>query len=286
MPRSHLSSLATAVRYTGAVAIAESVERRVLLSGTFDGLHFLGGADFDGDGAGDSVVFGTRRQLRRAGIIVVGGSFRRGGLVVIDGAGGLFSDALPTRGGIPRVVVADFTSDGNPDLVVGGRRATLELFVGEGDGTFADPVPVEAAPAGAVPLAAADFNNDGRQDLVVSARSTTVNPLGVRDTAEFLFGAGMFSDMVSAPAFAGGVTAEGGGGRVGLHGTSAAARNAAVGVTAEAGGAVADPGLLLPDLLPGTRDRSEVLVLLGNGDGTFQEPVPIIGDGDSDGESA
>jgi hypothetical protein len=64
------------------------------------------------------------------------------------------------------VITADFTGDGRLDLATAnpGGDDDLSLLVGRGDGTFQDPVSL-AAPGEPVSLATADFNGDGRADL-------------------------------------------------------------------------------------------------------------------------
>lgn len=91
---------------------------------------------------------------------------------------GLSSSALAqfeTRGSASApfglsAAVGDFNRDGKLDLAVAGN--SLEVFFGNGDGTF--QAPVSYLP-GTLPysVATADFNRDGKLDLAVG------DPLGV-----------------------------------------------------------------------------------------------------------
>jgi hypothetical protein len=65
------------------------------------------------------------------------------------------------------VAVGDFNGDGKADLAVtitGG----VEVFLGNGDGTFQTPTKVYAAGTGPQSVAVGDFNGDGKADLVVA----------------------------------------------------------------------------------------------------------------------
>jgi hypothetical protein len=75
------------------------------------------------------------------------------------------------------VVVADMNGDGHPDLVTLGQdsneeNAYLDISLGNGDGTFAQPVAI-TLPGGGVAsdsgLAVADFNGDGKMDVAVTS---------------------------------------------------------------------------------------------------------------------
>jgi hypothetical protein len=173
--------------------VAERIESRFLLSGNLSGtatvMPTLTSGDFNGDGADETLVWVTAGRARLADLGFSGAAFRRGALLLLDGAGGLFGGplSLRARGGTPPLVAAgDFNGDGNLDLVIGGRRVSgarrgLALLAGNGDGTFDDAVSVAGPPATVTSLVAADVNNDGKLDLVGTGRGSTItdNPSNV-----------------------------------------------------------------------------------------------------------
>src|SRR5690606_38930918 len=58
----------------------------------------------------------------------------------------------------------DVTGDGFADLIVANEDGPALLYRNLGDGSFAEPVTLDAGPTSSV--AAADFNGDGYVDLV------------------------------------------------------------------------------------------------------------------------
>src|SRR5262249_9513274 len=63
-------------------------------------------------------------------------------------------------------VVADFNSDGFADIVVTTTISTF-MLLGNGDGTFADPVEMPFGPNARF-VALGDFNSDGVPDLAIT----------------------------------------------------------------------------------------------------------------------
>lgn len=139
---------------------------------------------------------------------------------------------------VPVVRIADVNSDGYPDLIMTNPQSTtIEVRLGNGDGTFQTAIAAATSSAGSIQdLAVGDFNHDGIPDAAVSA--TTGNAIVV------FIGAGD-----------------------GTFAQSAAYQSSASSVT------VADVNHDgYPDIVAG---GLAVNVLLGNGDGTFRSTVRI-----------
>jgi hypothetical protein len=71
------------------------------------------------------------------------------------------------------IAIADFTSDGIPDVISGDTFGDIHLFVGAGDRTFSDSgVVINMSYHDAYAVAAGDFDLDGNQDFVLSRTSS------------------------------------------------------------------------------------------------------------------
>lgn len=126
---------------------------------TASGAHSLVAADFNHDGNLDVVVANGEQGIS----------------VFLGAPGGSFQPRvdIPTIWSAGDIVVADFNGDGHPDLAVAnwgyfpGTGRSVEIFLGNGDGTFQRPYEYEVGnfPASVV---AGDFNNDGIPDLATA----------------------------------------------------------------------------------------------------------------------
>lgn len=124
--------------------------------------------DFNHDGKLDLAVangVGNGTQTGQAQVTILlgngNGTFRLGGNYAspgIPGAGTLNPED---------VIAADLNQDGKLDLVVSDYDVNINVFVGNGDGTFQPP---KAVDTGEYPrsVVVADFDRDGKMDLVVT----------------------------------------------------------------------------------------------------------------------
>jgi hypothetical protein len=116
-------------------------------------------ADLNGDGKLDLVV--TNATDNTVSVLKANG----------DGTFQVRTDRAANA--LPRsVAVADFNHDQKPDLVLvnapaNSAQGNISVLIGNGDGTFHNPVQYAAA-VGTNSLTVADLNNDGTPDVVVA----------------------------------------------------------------------------------------------------------------------
>jgi hypothetical protein len=215
--------------------------------------------DLNGDGKPDLVVANCGLSTRCPPDGGVGSI----GVLLANGDGTFRTAVTYLSGGIDpaSVAIADVNNDGKPDLVVGHLGnlgvSTLSVLLGNGDGTFQSAVSYNPGGIGLEAIAVADVNHDGKLDLVV-AEEVVINGLTGAGAA-VLLGNG--------------------------DGTFQAAKGYFSGACGPLAVAVADVnGDGKPDILIAlaslgqnptgcSGDHGAVAVLLGNGDGTFQQPT-------------
>ena len=179
--------------------------------------------------------------------VVTGSSYGSSVSVLLGGAGGTFAAGVNyTVGSYPEAVaVGDFNGDGNLDIATANYYGnSISILLGNGDGTFAAAITF-ATLSGPTTITIADFNGDGNADIAVAGSSSLAIHLGN--------GNGTFQTALTS--------------QPGSY---------LVGVT---NGDFDGDGKV--DLVLGdnnynyTTNSYNVLFLKGNGDGTFQTPLPI-----------
>jgi uncharacterized protein (TIGR03437 family) len=199
--------------------------------------------DLNGDGKQDLVV----------------GDFNGSGIYVLLGNGdGTFQAPVhyPVGGKVTSIAIADFNGDGKPDIAVCGASyntgAIAGVLLGNGNGTF-QAIATLSGTVTPVSLAVGDFNGDGKPDLAIVDQGTWPSnytiPSGGGVAVYLNKGNGAFQSPVNYtagidPAFI---------------------------VAADVNGDH-NPDLIVATLDPNwnTNGQSDVAVLMGKGNGTFQ----------------
>jgi hypothetical protein len=146
-------------------------------SGGFDA-DSIAVADVNGDGKADVVVgnCGNNFYCNQSGQGTVG--------VLLGNGDGTFQSVRTygSSGLTHSVAVADVNHDGKPDLLVANDcshcEGSVDVLLGNGDGTFQPIVTYDSGGQGAASVVVADINGDGKPDLLVANRfSNTVGLL-------------------------------------------------------------------------------------------------------------
>jgi hypothetical protein len=205
--------------------------------------------DFNGDGNLDVML------VQGAGI----GQPTHMGISLGDGKGNFSTGtSITSYDGLGLVVVGDFNRDGKLDLITKGQNAVAE-FLGNGDGTFQHVANYPYSEL-TTQILAGDINGDGKLDLLL----LEVNSSGV--TVWFLQGNGdgTFQAPLQADSFPGENVCTGG-----------AFSNRTLQLTDFNGDGKLDLAFCT---------QSQVGIMLGNGDGTFQSAVFYTADSTGQGQ--
>jgi FG-GAP-like repeat/Abnormal spindle-like microcephaly-assoc'd, ASPM-SPD-2-Hydin len=128
-------------------------------------------ADFNGDGKFDLAVADP-------GCIPFGCSTPGAASILLGFGDGTFvggvNYSLPGAI-VDQVISADFNGDGKPDMAARGGPASVNVFIGNGDGTFQPVVSTTLTQVGGG-NAAGDFNGDGKADIVTVFTNCSTSP--------------------------------------------------------------------------------------------------------------
>jgi hypothetical protein len=213
-------------------------------------------ADFNGDGKLDLAVAEQNYPNAQVSVELGKGDGTFGQPIV---------SALTTSAGNSNLMLApDFNGDGKSDLVVLDNNVNgFQVLVGRGDGSFGTPVDTPLSYS-ILSFAAGDFNKDGKADLVVTTSYNNSPALNIYLSN----GDGTFSPGMSYVVYPSSYVA-----------------------VADVNG---DGNLDLIVVASGFGSGSNLLVFLGNGDGTFKNPIfgpsdtyisqPVVADFNHDGK--
>jgi hypothetical protein len=245
--------------------------------------------DFNKDGNLDLAVTTTNCHLVDIDIVCDVGSVS---ILLGNGDGTFQAHVDYPVGEIPTSVVsADLNGDGNPDLVIATGGA-VSVMLGNGDGTFQSPVSYATATGSWTSVVVGDFNGDHIPDLAVSCNFVVSVLLGKGDgtfgphtdstTGGYAFGSWLavadFNqdgklDLVNSGSTAGlvSVLLGNGDGTFLLQATFPSGTSVATG---DFNGDGKPDIVVTGSYTPSINVDSAVVVMLGNGDGTFQTAVP------------
>jgi hypothetical protein len=160
-----------------------------------------------------------------------------------NGSGGFTAAPAYAANVLPSAIVAaDFNGDGKPDLATTGSGGGVAILLNNGDGTFRAGPTLSLAGA-SNSLVAGDFNGDGKQDIAVAVAATVEVFLGN--------GSGTFQPPKVFH----------------LSNSSDTIESLVAGDFNHDGRLDLAAAILLPD----AQETSDVIVLLGNGNGTFRQ---------------
>ncbi|HZU29428.1 MAG TPA: FG-GAP-like repeat-containing protein, partial [Bryobacteraceae bacterium] len=247
--------------------------------------------------AGGIAVFGVIGDFNGDGKPDLAISLQSGGGVNVFLGNGDGTFSAPVNYSVPnayRLAVADFDGDGISDLVVtevsGAVSGAVQVLLGNGDGTFLSPSTAATTGGGPVGVAVGDFNQDGRPDIAtVNAAVGTVSVL--LGNGDGTFGSstdqtvGTFPEDIVVGHFASATNLDiavvnGSDGTVSVlpgNGNGTFQQQMVSSIASGAGPASLAVGDFngdgTSDLAVANQSVDSVSILLGNGDGSFQNPV-------------
>jgi hypothetical protein len=131
--------------------------------------------DFNGDGRSDLAITSV---VRASGVNQVA--------ILLGQPNGTFVQAsaapalAPGQNGLADIEVGDFNGDGRLDMLVLAQNGFMNVFTGNGDGTFQSPIVfTESASTGQYASAVVgDFNRDGLSDIAITTPEAVSLPVG------------------------------------------------------------------------------------------------------------
>jgi hypothetical protein len=155
-------------------------EAPIIFGGSLPGeIRAIAVADFNGDGKLDVALAADCLSIQNCSAATI--------TILLGNGDGTFTQASQyvLNGGISQahtVTTGDFNGDGKPDLVVGlgcdrnlsspnspCSAGSVNIFLGNGDGTFGSPATYSTVGNGALIPVVGDFNGDGYLDIVAGS---------------------------------------------------------------------------------------------------------------------
>ena len=165
------------------------------------------------------------------------------------------------------IAVADVNGDGKPDLLVANwSSSSVGVLLGNGDGSFQAAVTYDSGGQRTASIAVADVNGDGKLDLIVGNQCPSGSSCNLTKdgSVSVLLGIGDGTFQTAMPYDSGG---------------QGALSVAVADVNGDGKADIVVANCSSSDCVDGEGNGTAV-VLLGNGDGTFQAGVPYDSGGD------
>jgi len=237
--------------FAGGAILLGNGNGTFVLHATYSNGNAVAAADLNGDGKPDLVLgeMGKNPSLSPYASVSV----------LLGNGDGTFQTPASYGMGAVSVIIADFNGDGKLDVAAANLNcsdnsppcspsAALSIMLGFGDGTFVGPQNYSSAPVSEV--ITADFNGDGKPDLAASG-----NPY---------VNSGMFINVLSGN----------GDGTFQTPVETTLTQSPGAIVSADFNGdGKTDLATVFSNCSNNTCLPGDAVVLIGNGDGTFQAPV-------------